>query len=71
VNEELEAVSLQDRELRRQSLLSELKSKIEATEQRYQDEQKSKVTAVTEKKETDTENAETPESKLAKNKKLV
>jgi hypothetical protein len=69
VNEELEAVSLQDRELRRQSLLSELKSKIEATEQRYQ--QKSKVTAVTEKKETDTENAETPESKLAKNKKLV
>jgi hypothetical protein len=71
VNEELEAVSLQDRELRRQSLLSELKSKIEATEQRYKDEQKSKVTAVTEKKETDTENAETPESKLAKNKKLV
>jgi hypothetical protein len=71
VNERPEAMSLQDRELRRQSLLSELKLKIEATERRYQDEQKPKVAAAAEKKEPNTESAGTSEIKLVKAKKSV
>jgi len=70
-NEELEAMSPQDRELRRQDLLSELKSKIEVTERRYQNEQKSKGAVVAEKKEADAETAETLESKLTKTEKSV
>lgn len=70
-NEELEAMSPQDRELRRQGLLSELKSKIEATERRYQYEPKSKAAVAAEKKEAEAETAETLESKHAKTEKSV
>ena len=44
-NEELEAMSPQDRELRRQDLLAKLKSKIEATELRHQEELHSQAAA--------------------------
>jgi len=44
-NEELVAMSPQDRELRRQDLLAKLKSKIEATELKYQEELHSQAAA--------------------------
>lgn len=64
-NEKLEAMSPQDRELRRLDILAEFKSKIEATEQHYQDEQKPQAAAATKKKNSDAKSTETVVSKLA------
>lgn len=71
INQELESMSPKDAELSRQALLTELKSKIEATEQRYQDEQKSQAAATTKKKGSDTESTEILEGKLAKTEKTA
>jgi biotin-(acetyl-CoA carboxylase) ligase len=71
MNQKLESMSPKDAELSRQALVAELKSKIEATEQRYQDEQKSQAAAATKEKEADTESTETLESKLAKTENTV
>ena len=70
-NEGLEAMSPKDAELCRQALVAELKSKIEATEQRYKDEQKSQDAAATKEKEADTESNKSPESKLTKTERTV
>ena len=71
INQELESMSPKDAELSRQALLTELKSKIKATEQRYQDEQKSQAAAATKKKESDTGSTEILEGKLAKTEKTA
>jgi hypothetical protein len=71
MNQKLESMSPKDAELSRQALVAELKSKIEATEQRDQDEQKSQAAAATKEKEADTESTETLESKLAKTENTV
>jgi hypothetical protein len=70
-NQELESMSPKDAELYRQALVAELKSKIDATEQRYQDEQRSQAAASTKEKEAGTLSTETLESKLAKTEKSV
>jgi hypothetical protein len=71
MNQEIESMSPKDAELYRQGLVNELKSKIEATEQRHKDEQKSQAAAVAQEKEGDTKSTETLESKLAKTEKSV
>lgn len=64
-------MSPRDCEIRRQDLLTQLKSKMEATELKYQEELKSQAAAATKKKENDTESTETLGSKLAEAEKLV
>lgn len=64
-------MSPKDAELYRQGLVNELKSKIEATEQRHKDAQKSQAAVVAREKEGDTQSAENLESKLAKTEKSV
>jgi hypothetical protein len=71
MNQELESMSAKDAELYRQGFVTELKSKIEATEQRHKDEQKSQAAATAKEKEGDIQSTETLESKLAKTEKSV
>lgn len=63
-------MSPKDAELSRQALLTELKSKIEATEQGYQDEQELHAAAAN-KKRSNTESTEVLEGKLAKTEKTA
>lgn len=71
MNQELESMSPKDAELYRQGFVTELKSKIEATEQRHKDEQNSQAAAAAKEKEGDTQSTETLESKLAKTEKSI
>jgi hypothetical protein len=66
VNQELEALFPQDLEARRQTLLSELKSKMEATETKYQKELQSQAAIATKKAEVGKKSTETLEKELAK-----